>query len=194
MEGCYVTRIKCTGKEQNLGVSSLPQGKNTIGYRWIYKVKLRPDGSVERCKARLVAKGFGQVEGIDYNGCFAPAAKTVTEFTEKIKALGFTYSRYDYCLFTKGTGLHFIALLVYVDDILVAAAKDECIQEVKRYLNYLFTIKDLGATKYFLGFELARSPQGLIVTQNKYALDIIRDVGLHKGKSMVTSSRAEVLF
>ncbi|KAL0429944.1 UNVERIFIED_CONTAM: Retrovirus-related Pol polyprotein from transposon RE2 [Sesamum radiatum] len=44
-------------------VTNLPPGKRAIGCRWVYKLKLRDDGSVDRCKARLVAKGYNQVEG-----------------------------------------------------------------------------------------------------------------------------------
>ena len=45
---------------------SLPPSKVPIGCKWIYKVKLKADGFVERYKACLVAKGFTQIEGIDF--------------------------------------------------------------------------------------------------------------------------------
>ncbi|KAL0366931.1 UNVERIFIED_CONTAM: Retrovirus-related Pol polyprotein from transposon RE2 [Sesamum radiatum] len=59
-------------------LTPLPVGKRPIGCKWVFKTKLRADGSVERHKARLVAKGFNQVAGIDYNDNFSPVAKTVT--------------------------------------------------------------------------------------------------------------------
>ena len=41
-------------------VIDLPKGKKAIGCKWVYKVKLKKDGTLERYKARLVAKGFTQ--------------------------------------------------------------------------------------------------------------------------------------
>ena len=40
-----------------MGLVSLPPGKSTVGCRWVYTVKVGPDGQVDRLKARLVAKG-----------------------------------------------------------------------------------------------------------------------------------------
>ena len=50
----------------------LPSGKSTVGCRWVYTVKVGPDGQVDCLKARLVAKGYTQVYVSDYGDTFSP--------------------------------------------------------------------------------------------------------------------------
>ncbi|KAK6122738.1 hypothetical protein DH2020_043518 [Rehmannia glutinosa] len=98
-----------------------------------------------------------------------------TAFCGSLIAYGFRQSSHDHCLFLKGDNTSFLALLVYVDDVLLTGSNESDIAHLKHYLDGLFTIKDLGYAKYFLGVEIARSEQGTYLCQRKYILDILRD-------------------
>ncbi|GKE48613.1 ribonuclease H-like domain-containing protein, partial [Tanacetum coccineum] len=118
----------------------LPEGRKAIGSKWIYKIKFRSSGEIDRYKARFVAQDFGQKEGIDYEETFSPVVKMVTIRRDK--------------------GV-FLALLVYVDDIIITGNNVSKIEKFKVFLKSKFMIKDLEKLKYFLGIKVVDTNKGL---------------------------------
>jgi len=78
---------------------------------------------------------------------------------------GLVRSYADCSLFVYRKGEIFMALLVYVDDIMLASNNTQASKNFKDYLHACFSFKDLGALKYFLGIEVAIGPKGMFLCQ-----------------------------
>lgn len=65
-------------KSQTWTVCELPEQRKAITNKWVFKLKRKADGQVDKYKARLVARGFTQKFGFDYTETYAPVAKLVT--------------------------------------------------------------------------------------------------------------------
>ncbi|RVW34590.1 Retrovirus-related Pol polyprotein from transposon RE1 [Vitis vinifera] len=219
--------IDALEKNETWTITDLPVGKRPVGCKWIFTIKYKADGSVERFKARLVARGFTQSYGIDYQETFAPVAKLNTirillslavnqdwclqqldiknaflngdleeevymeyhlvskkvwqriRFTKAVLKLGYKQGQTDHTLFVKKSHAGKMAILiVYVDDIILSGNDMEELQNLKKYLSEEFEVKDLGNLKYFLGMEVARSRKGIVVSQRKYILDLLKETGM----------------
>lgn len=82
-EWCEAMTTELTTLDANRTWSlvSLPHNKKVVSCKWLYKVKYKPDGTVDMYKACLVAKGFTQTKRLDYFETFAPVTTmTKSEF------------------------------------------------------------------------------------------------------------------
>ncbi|KAA0057585.1 Beta-galactosidase [Cucumis melo var. makuwa] len=100
-------------------------------------------------------------------------------FTTFVKSQGYNQGHSDHTLFTKASKTGKIAILiVYVDDIVLTEDDQTEISLLKQRMGNEFEIKDLGNLKYFLGMEVARSKEGISVSQRKYTLDLLTETSM----------------
>ena len=97
------------------------------------------------------------------------------KFSSTLTQFGYTQGKADHTLFIKHTNGKIYILIVYVDDIIVTRDDIQEIAALKQKLKAEFVLKDLGTMKYFFGMEIARSKEGMIISQRKYTLDLLKD-------------------
>uniref|UniRef100_A0A2N9F2C9 Reverse transcriptase Ty1/copia-type domain-containing protein n=1 Tax=Fagus sylvatica TaxID=28930 RepID=A0A2N9F2C9_FAGSY len=202
------------------------QARNLVGCKWVFRIKRKADGSIERYKARLVAKGFHQQPGIDYgetqidiHNAFlhgtlsedvfmsqppgfnhpqfpshvcklqkaiyglkqAPRA-WFSKLSSRLLQLGFCGSLSDTSLFILKDASFTMYVLIYVDDIIITCSKATAIDDLLHQLSSDFAVKDLGKLNFFLGIEVLETPVGVILSQQRYILDILKRTNMQDAK------------
>jgi len=109
-----------------------------------------------------------------------------SKLTNALKKYGFKHSYADYSLFVYCKRVMELRVLIYVDDLLVCGNDEKLVTKFKDYLSRCFHMKDLGKLKYFLGIEVGRGEEEFVLSQRKYALDLVADAGLLGSKPVET--------
>jgi histone deacetylase 1/2 len=109
-----------------------------------------------------------------------------SRLSSKLFDLGFKASKADTSLFFYHKGAVTIFILIYVDDIVVASSTQEATTCLLQDLRKEFALKDLGVLHYFLGIEVSKIRDGILLTQEKYARDVLQRVNMMDCKSVAT--------
>uniref|UniRef100_A0A2N9I5H9 Integrase catalytic domain-containing protein n=1 Tax=Fagus sylvatica TaxID=28930 RepID=A0A2N9I5H9_FAGSY len=107
-------------------------------------------------------------------------------FSSFLLTLGFSCSRADTSLFVFHQQSGIIYLLLYVDDIIITGNNSSLLDSFTHKLHSEFATKDLGSLSYFLGLEASPTPDGLFLSQLKYARDILTRAQLLDSKPVHT--------
>ena len=91
------------------------------------------------------------------------------KFSKEVETFGMQKSKSDHSVFYENSSSCIILLVVYVDDIVISKG----ILSLKSFLHNQFHTKDLGMLKYFLGVEVMRSKQGILLSLRKYVLGML---------------------
>jgi len=95
-------------------------------------------------------------------------------------------SQSDHSVFYHHSSQGCIYLIAYVDDIVITGSDQQGILQLKQHLSNEFQTKDLGKLRYFLGIEVAQSKDGIVISQRKYAMDVLEETSLSNSKPVDT--------
>nr|GEX18098.1 zinc finger, CCHC-type [Tanacetum cinerariifolium] len=153
-------------------LSDLPPGCKPLGCKWIFKRKMKVNGTIDKFKARLhkVCKLVKSLYGLKQ----APK-KWHQKFDEVVLSSGFLLNESDKCVYSKfdssGKG---VIICLYVDDMLIFGTDQNQVDKIKKFLSSKFSMKDMGEADVILGIKIKRENIGIVITQSHYIDKILK--------------------
>ncbi|GKA49062.1 retrovirus-related pol polyprotein from transposon TNT 1-94, partial [Tanacetum coccineum] len=177
----------------------LPPGCKPLGYKWIFKKKMKADGTIDKYKARWVIKGYRQREGLDYFDTYSSVTRITSirmilaivalrnleihQIDVKTAFLNGDLEEEIYMNQPEGfiapgqegkdTSSGYVILCLYVDDMLIVGSNDKMIRSTKDMLKSKFDMKDIGLADVILGIKIIRTQNGLVLSQAHYVDKIL---------------------
>ncbi|GJZ17036.1 zinc finger, CCHC-type containing protein, partial [Tanacetum coccineum] len=166
-------------------LADLPLGCKPLGCKWIFKRKLKVDGTIEKFKARLVIQGFKQNSGIDYFDTYAPVACIST-----IRLLIAMASIHNLIIYQMDMKTDFLNgeldeehtpkqwhqkfdEVVLSNGYLLNQA-DKCVDLTKEFLSSRFSLKDMGEADVILGIRIKHKSNGIVISQSHYIEKVLK--------------------
>ncbi|RVW34451.1 Retrovirus-related Pol polyprotein from transposon RE1 [Vitis vinifera] len=166
----------------------LPSGKSTVGCRWVYAVKVGPDGQIAsvRLLLSMAAMCSWPLYQLDIKNAFLHGDLAEEVYMEQPPGFVAQGESGLVCRLRRSLyGLKqsprawFGRFSSVVQEFgMLRSSDQDGIQKLKQHLFTHFQTKDLGKLKYFLGIEIAQSSSGVVLSQRKYALDILEETGM----------------
>jgi Reverse transcriptase (RNA-dependent DNA polymerase) len=149
-----------------------PTGKNVVGCKWVFRLKRKADGSIDKYKACLVARGFTQIYGINYYNTYSPVTR-LTSFCLILAIAACNNWEVEAFNFNSAylNGKLNVNEEIYMQELL--GYETETGDKVKRLLKALYRLKQASCKWYDLlygvlmdlGFHVARVDPGVFITQ-----------------------------
>ncbi|CAL2228318.1 unnamed protein product [Prunus armeniaca] len=130
-----------------------------------------PLGHQQAHNSSMVCKLHKSIYGLK-----KPPRAWYAKLSSILEKFGFKRSHVDSFLFVRTRLVGKIVVLIYVDDIIITGDNIDVISTLKHFLHQKFAIKDLEVLKYFMGIEMATSPNGLFLSQPKYVVELLQEV------------------
>jgi Reverse transcriptase (RNA-dependent DNA polymerase) len=173
-----------------------PQGMNIISSKWVFRIKRKADGTIEKYKARLVARGFTQIYGVDYYDTYSPVARLPS-----IRTILAFAARYDWDIETFDfIGAYLNGELEADEDIYMQAAPgyEEQGDQVKHLKKSLYGLKQAGRRWYDtlsnaltkIGFCVSKADPGVFYLRAQ--CDILM-LAVHVDDCVMTGSSSQLI-
>jgi len=151
----------------------------------------QPEGFKVPGKENLVCKLKKSIYGLKQ-----ASRQWYIKFNDTITSYGFVENTVDRCIYMKVSGSKFVILVLYVDNILLAANDISLLHDVKKYLSKNFEMKDMGEASYVIGIEIFRDrKQGLLgLSQQGYINKVLERFRMDKCSSGIVPIQKGVRF